>query len=222
MQGGNQIVVFLPVLIVQKHFLGGALLEGVLGHRNALAPVRLRVVVSVENQHFQSGQRRPGIASGEHSNGPQHFIGDDDILVPVASRIPDGPFQQTHHLFFLQGLQYEYLAAGQQRPVHLKGRILRGGADENDTALFHKGQEGILLRLVKAMNLVDKNDGSLAESPALLRLLHHLADFLNSAGHRTEGDEPGLGGVGDYFCQGSLSHPRRPPENHGGHLVVGN
>ena len=57
-----------------------------------------------------------------------------------------------------QGVQHKHLAAGQQRAVDLKGGVLRGGADQNDAALFHKGQKGVLLGLVEAVNLVHKDD----------------------------------------------------------------
>ena len=43
--------------------------------------------------------------------------------------------------------------------VDLKGGILGRGPDQDDAALFHKGQERILLCLVEAVDLVHKYDG---------------------------------------------------------------
>ena len=50
------------------------------------------------------------------------------------------------------------LAARQQRGVHLEVRVLGGRADQRAGALFHGRQQGILLCLVEAVDLVEKED----------------------------------------------------------------
>src|SRR5699024_8184075 len=114
----------------------------------------------------------------------------------------------------------KYLAAGEQRAVYLKGGILGGGADEDDAALLHKGEEGVLLGLVEAVNLVDKDDGALAVAAVVLRLLHHRADLLDAAGDGREADARGPGVAGDHPGKAGFAHPRRPPEDHRGDAVA--
>ncbi len=83
-------------------------------------------------------------------------------------------------------------AAGEERGVDLEGGILRGGADQADGAALDVGEEGVLLGLVEAVNLVDEEDGAGAEVGGLFRLDHDLLDLLDAAEHGGELDEAGL------------------------------
>jgi hypothetical protein len=76
-------------------------------------------------------------------------------------------------------------------------------------------QEGILLALVETVHLVDKDDGAPLLQPVAggLRLLHRLADVLDAAEHRADGDEQGVEGVGHQPRDGGFAHARRPPED---------
>ena len=49
-QGGDQIVVFLSIFVVEKGLLGGALFQGLSGYCNGIVGDR-----SVEDHHFQGG-----------------------------------------------------------------------------------------------------------------------------------------------------------------------
>ena len=60
------------------------------------------------------------------------------------------------------GLQHEDLRARQQRRVDLERRVLGGRADQHDVAGLDARQEGVLLRLVEAVDLVDEDDGAAA------------------------------------------------------------
>ena len=119
-----------------------------------------------------------------------------------------------------QRLKDKHLASGQQRGIDLKGGIFRGGPDENDASLLHKGQKSILLGLVETMNLIHKNNGPPSGKAHLFRLHHHLADFLNAAGNGAEIDEFRLRLSGDDAGKGGFSHAGRPPENHGADAVL--
>ncbi len=48
--------------------------------------------------------------------------------------------------------------AGQERAVDLEGRVLGRRTDEAERAVFDEGQERVLLRLVEAVDLVEKQD----------------------------------------------------------------
>ena len=132
----------------------------------------------------------------------------------------EGVLEKLYQVFRGEVLQHKHLAPGEQRGVHLERGVLRGCADEHDAALFHKGEEGVLLGFVEAVDLVHKEDGPLPHEAVLLRLSHDALDLFDAAGHRAEIDEVGLRLAGDDPGQGGLSHPRRAPEDHGGHPVL--
>ena len=59
-------------------------------------------------------------------------------------------------------LQHVHARARQQRADDLERRILGGRADERQRAVLDVRQEGVLLRLVEAMHLVEEQHGRLA------------------------------------------------------------
>jgi hypothetical protein len=67
-----------------------------------------------------------------------------------------GSLEQLLDALGPEGPEDKHAGARQKRRVQLEGRVLGGGADEHHGAVFHDGQEGILLRTVEAMYLVDE------------------------------------------------------------------
>ena len=63
-------------------------------------------------------------------------------------------------------LEDEHGGAREQRGVQLEGRVLGRRADQRDGAVLHDRQEGILLRAVEAMDLVDEEQRPLPDLPA--------------------------------------------------------
>ena len=53
------------------------------------------------------------------------------------------------------------LRPGQQRRIHLEGRVLGGRADQDDVARLDAREEGILLGLVEPVDLVEEQDRAL-------------------------------------------------------------
>src|SRR4030042_5652909 len=51
---------------------------------------------------------------------------------------------------------------GQQRRIDLKRGVLGGRSDQDDGSILHVGQKDVLLGLVEAVDLVDKEDRLLA------------------------------------------------------------
>src|SRR5579859_7226451 len=94
------------------------------------------------------------------------------------------------------------------------------GADQPDVAALHVRQKRILLRAVEAVDLVDKQDRARAVSAGLLRVRHHLLDFLDPGKHGGELDELSLGDMGDDLRQRGLARSRRPPEDDGAGVVA--
>src|SRR5262245_36237276 len=74
-------------------------------------------------------------------------------------------------------------------------------------------QKRILLCLVEAVNLIHEHDGARAVLAGLLRVGHHLLDFFDTAEHRRELDEIGLGDLRDDLGQRGLAYARWTPED---------
>lgn len=71
-------------------------------------------------------------------------------------------------MLLLQGLELVDLGAAEQSGVHFEIGVFRGGADQNQIALLHRGEQHILLGLVQALDLVHKEDRPLPmEGPAV-------------------------------------------------------
>ncbi|MNS97600.1 hypothetical protein D3C72_1319390 [compost metagenome] len=64
--------------------------------------------------------------------------------------------QQLFHLVFVERFQHIHLRARQQRRVHFKAGVFSGGANKRHQARFDEGQQGILLRLVEPVDLVNE------------------------------------------------------------------
>ena len=110
--------------------------------------------------------------------------------------------------------KHEHLRSRQECGVDLERRVFGGRADEDDVAGLDARQEGVLLRLVEAVNLVDEDNRAAPGRPAqAFGLRHHLADFLDARQHGAERDEPRLRRVGDDPRERRLAGARRPPED---------
>ncbi len=118
------------------------------------------------------------------------------------------------NLTFGQRVKSENPGAGEKRGSNLKGGVFRGGPDEGNRAILNKGQNGILLGLIEAMNLINKEDGLLlVHSAAFLGFLNDAPQVSHTGRDRADGAEVGIGGIGNNISQGSLAAARRPPED---------
>jgi hypothetical protein len=111
-------------------------------------------------------------------------------------------------------MQDEDLRSREQRRVDLERRVLGGGADEHDVAGLHARQEGVLLCLVEAVDLVDEHDRAPAgAAPPVLGRGHHLFDLLDAGEHGAERHEARLRELGDHPGQRRLAGAGRTPED---------
>ena len=134
--------------------------------------------------------------------------GDRQLAIAVAPlAIGEGSLQQGLQLGRLQRLHAKQARAAQQRLVHFKERVFGGGADQGQGAVFHPGQQRILLGAVEAMHFIDEQGGaqSMALQPLLGRL-HRGPQILDPRQHGIEAAEVGSGGGGDDSRQGGLAH----------------
>jgi hypothetical protein len=60
----------------------------------------------------------------------------------------------------IEPVQDQHLRPAEQRGVEREAGVFGGGADQRDRAVFHHGQEAILLRAVEAVDLVHEQQGA--------------------------------------------------------------
>jgi hypothetical protein len=75
-------------------------------------------------------------------------------------------------------------------------------------------QEGVLLRLVEAVDLIDEEHRGAPGAAQRLRLLDRLADLLDPRQHCRQHDEVRAGGAGQQPRQRGLAHAGRAPQDH--------
>ena len=88
--------------------------------------------------------------------------------------------EQNHYLLLCEWPEHINAAARKQSRNDLKRRILGGGADQPNIAFLDVRQESILLGLIEAMNLINKDDGPCAVLARPFGLSHDLLDFFYS------------------------------------------
>ena len=136
-------------------------------------------------------------------------------LPAVAPLVGQGAAHDRGHVLVAERLEAHDPRARQERRVDLVVGVLGGRPDERDGARLDVRQEGVLLALVEAVDLVDEEDRRRA---AGRRPLGRAGDQRAHVGHaahdRAEGLETGAGGVGQEARQGGLAHARRAPQDH--------
>ncbi len=77
--------------------------------------------------------------------------------VPVAAlRVSQRLLGNAMQIRFVERFELKNTAAAGQCSINSKVGVFRGRANQDDSAVFHVRQQGILLGFVKAMYLVDK------------------------------------------------------------------
>ena len=142
---------------------------------------------------------------------------DLDLALLQHLVLTKGAVQELLQVGHLKGLEHEDLAAGQEGSNHLERRVLRRGADQDDRTRLHGTQQGILLRLVEAVDLVDEKDRCTGLGKERLGLggVDDLAHFLHAGTDRGKRIEIPLQTARNNPGQGGLSHTGRSPKNEG-------
>src|SRR5207245_872357 len=102
-------------------------------------------------------------------------------------------------------LEHEDAQARQQGADDLERRILSGRTDERNRSSLNMGEEGVLLRFVEAVNLVDKENRSATQRATRFCLgdnLSHAGHSLRDGGKR---DERSVRVPGNQSCECRLS-----------------
>lgn len=97
-----------------------------------------------------------------------------------------------------------------------KKRVFGSSTDEHYRSVLNVGKQHILLRLVEAMNLVDKHDSTAASvASVLLRLGDKLAQLGHTAGNGVDGLELFAGDMRDDLRQRCFAGSRRSVKKYG-------
>jgi hypothetical protein len=80
----------------------------------------------------------------------------------------------------IERMEHQHARAREQRRVELEGWVFGGGADQHHGAVFHHGQERVLLSAVESVNLVDKEQRTLARLAAGARRIERLLQVGNA------------------------------------------
>ena len=116
----------------------------------------------------------------------------------------------------VEALEGEHARPRQERRIELEGRVLGGGADEHDRAVFHMRQEGVLLGAVEAVDLVDEEQRAAPFLAARFRRVEDFAQILHAGMNGRELLEMEVGDLGEEARHGGLAGARRAPEDHRG------
>ena len=159
---------------------------------------------------LQQVQHAAGIAVGIAG---QHLDGALLQFQPRQCRL--GTVRQFAQFIGIQGLQHIDLRTREQRRIHFEGRVFGGGANKDHQPRFHERQQGILLALVEAVDLVHEQNGLAPQRHVALGTLHGGADVLHAAEHRRKRNEIVIEGICRQTRQRRLAHARRAPQDHG-------
>ena len=199
-----------PVLVVEERLSRRALFDGLARDMSDAIVVDVRV----EDRHLEGRERGSRVAirrGGDHLDKLRRHV---DLLSAEPFRGRQRAVEEFEDLFGGKRVKDEDFAPGQQRAVDLEGGIFGRGAHENDRALLDKGEERVLLRLVEAMDFVDKEDRALSIRAVAIRLLHDGANLSDPARDGGEVDELRARDLRDHVRKGRLPDAGGPPEDH--------
>ncbi len=173
------------------------------------------------NAQFHRIQSAPCISPGKvgqkfHGVLLDHRIVDSHALFLIIHRSSE----QFPNILRAQGMEFKDNRAGNQGIIYFKIWIFRGGSDQNQGAVLHKGKQIILLTFIEPMDLVDEKDGLLpVHSQNVLGFFHHLFHVLFPCHSGVDLGKFRAGGICDDLCQSGLSRTGRAVKNKGAKLV---
>lgn len=122
---------------------------------------------------------------------------------------------------FSEFFQLKDTTTREESVVAIEGGVFSGGSDEMEETRLDSRQQSILLQLGKAMDLIDKHAGLLAESASILGGFQLLPQVAQIAGASRQRHKVVLGSGGDDAGQSGLPAARRAPQQHARQPVAG-
>ena len=141
-----------------------------------------------------------------------HF---DVVISKAALFIGQRAIDQLFELFDAERFESKNLRAGDQRAVHIKKRIVSGRANETEISGFYVGQQNVLLRFIKMMDLVDEQNRLLSGCPEAIRSRRDYAPhFGDVAFHAADSNEFRMRHLGNDARERCFPAAGRAGENH--------
>jgi hypothetical protein len=136
------------------------------------------------------------------------------LLGHLGLELRRAPANDDREILHGERLQFVDLRPGEERGVDLEVGVFRRRSDEHEEAGLHSGEKRVLLRLVEAVDLVEKEDRPLAAGAhSLGRPSDHRPDVGDRGGDRGELLEGRAGRRGYDARQGRLPASRRAVED---------
>ncbi|GBE48673.1 hypothetical protein BMS3Bbin12_01854 [bacterium BMS3Bbin12] len=160
-------------------------------------------------------QHTASVTVGGRGEGVAPGLGDlQRTPAQSAIRVLQGLVEDAPQFGRRQGLEHVGPGAREQSVVQCEGRVLGGRADEDQRAVLDVREEGILLRDIETVHLVDEQHRAPALAERGPRPLDRLTDILDAGEHRRELQELRPAGVGHEPRERGLAAARRPPQHH--------
>ena len=166
---------------------------------------------------LQCVQRAAGVAVADVGQEVERFRLHFDLLVTQAAlAVVQRPVEQGEDVGLVERPELEDLAAADQRRNQRKERIGRRRPDETDDALFHVGQQHVLLGAVEAVQFVDEQEGPCPVGcQAVAGRVENCPHLLHAGRGGIQRSELAPGVTGDDLRQCRLAGARRAVEHDG-------
>ncbi|CAH0327009.1 hypothetical protein SRABI128_05703 [Microbacterium sp. Bi128] len=173
----------------------------------------VRVPERDAGRRLERGQRTAGVPAGEPDEVCQGLVAEFHFAAEPAV-IRCGPQEKALDVGVGERFQGQQQRAGQQRGNDGEGGVFGGRGDQDHPAVLDAGQQGVLLGLVEAVDLIQEEDGGGLEQVARGQgFVHHAADVLDTGGDGGELDELPPWALGNHMGKGGLAGTRRAPED---------
>ena len=170
---------------------------------------------------FEDVERRARVAPGQVDEVVEGLVGEvhparrPELAREAALRVGERPPDDRRRPARRQRLEAPDAQPRQQRRVDLEVGVLGRRADEGDRAVLDVGQQGVLLGLVEAVDLVDEQDGPAAVERSARSCGAGDDRARTSATPLMTADsvvEPGADRTGEQPGEARLAGPRRAPQ----------
>ena len=207
-EGGDDVVVHVAGLVVGQAPSGVRLEDVVDGDGHGVLGGGVAGVGHLARE-LERGERGAAVPAGQRDDRVERLVREREGPRETVG-VVEGAADQRAHGPVVEGLELDDPRPRDEGGVDLEVRVLGRGADEDDGAVLDGVEQGVLLRAVEAVDLVDEEDRATArrEQPALGGL--DLApEVLDRAGDGRDLHELGVRRVGDDARERRLARAGR-------------
>ena len=222
----DNVIVHVTVFVIRKtaarvgnlHVIDG---DGItLPCRRSRRPLGIGTRDGNLTRQLERRERGASVARSQRADGLNRILIGRELATQTLRSL-ERTLNECGDILVFKMVKFHHATTREQCRVDLKVRILRRSANHNDGTVLNRMQQGVLLRLGKAVNLIDKQNGAAVIGiQARLSLVNHAAQVLHGARHGADLDKLALGMVGDNVGQRRLARTGRPVQNHARQHVV--